>query len=113
MDQRTICIAAPAPAGGPAGPGGAAGEFELEEGRWRPSSAGTAEHADVFREIHEARPEAAVRLARAVTQLPEAGTNFRGFRLLEELGRGAFGRVFLARQGDLADRPVVLKVAAD
>ena len=30
--------------------------------------------------------------------------------LVEELGRGAFGRVFLARQGDLADRPVALKV---
>ena len=45
--------------------------------------------------------------------LPEAGTEFLGFRLVEELGRGAFGRVFLARQGDLAGRPVALKVAAD
>src|SRR6516225_9217707 len=45
--------------------------------------------------------------------LPEAGDSFLGFRLLRELGRGAFARVFLARQGDLADRPVVLKIASD
>src|SRR4051794_29191818 len=90
MDQRTICIAAPASAGGLAEPGPAAGEFELEAGRWCPTSAAAAEHPDAFREIQQAHPEAAERLAEAVTQLPEAGTNFRGFRLLEELGRGAF-----------------------
>src|SRR2546428_1620333 len=41
-----------------------------------------------------------------------AGDSFLGFKLVGELGRGAFARVFLARQGDLADRPVVLKVSA-
>jgi len=45
--------------------------------------------------------------------LPEVGDDFAGFRLIAEIGRGAFGRVYLARQGDLADRPVVLKVTAD
>jgi serine/threonine protein kinase/Flp pilus assembly protein TadD len=44
---------------------------------------------------------------------PAIGATFLGFRLLRELGRGAFGRVYLARQEDLADRPVVLKVTAD
>src|SRR5262249_60071092 len=34
-------------------------------------------------------------------------------RLESELGRGAFGRVYLARQGDLADRLVALKIATD
>jgi serine/threonine protein kinase/tetratricopeptide (TPR) repeat protein len=43
--------------------------------------------------------------------LPGVGTHFLGFELIEELGRGAFGRVYLARQGDLAGRPVALKVA--
>jgi serine/threonine protein kinase len=38
---------------------------------------------------------------------------FCGFHLERELGRGAFGRVFLARQGALAGRPVALKVAPD
>src|SRR5262249_7179246 len=52
-------------------------------------------------------------LAEAAARMPGAGDDFLGFRLLEELGRGAFGRVFLARQGDLADRQVVLKISAD
>ena len=43
--------------------------------------------------------------------LPDVGQVFAGFRLVRELGRGAFGRVFLAEQVDLADRPVALKVA--
>lgn len=34
-----------------------------------------------------------------------------GFRLLHELGTGSFAKVFLARQGELADREVVLKVS--
>src|SRR4051794_30602537 len=34
--------------------------------------------------------------------MPEVGGEFLGFRLIGELGRGAFGRVYLARQGDLA-----------
>jgi serine/threonine protein kinase/predicted Zn-dependent protease len=42
---------------------------------------------------------------------PEAGQTIGGFLLVEELGRGAFGRVFLARERQLADRPVALKVA--
>jgi eukaryotic-like serine/threonine-protein kinase len=45
--------------------------------------------------------------------LPEAGRVWQGFHLLHELGRGAFGRVFLARQNDLANRLVALKVCAD
>ena len=44
---------------------------------------------------------------------PALGSIFAGFRLEEELGRGAFGRVYLARQGSLAGRPVALKVAVD
>jgi eukaryotic-like serine/threonine-protein kinase len=47
---------------------------------------------------------------RAATGLPAVGEDFLGFRLLDELGRGAFGKVYLARQGNLADRPVVLKI---
>ncbi len=46
-------------------------------------------------------------------QFPAVGTRYLDFYLLAELGRGAFGRVYLARQGELADREVVLKVSAD
>src|SRR5205807_10548510 len=46
-------------------------------------------------------------------EMPAAGTEFCGFRILAELGRGAFGRVYLAQQRDLASRYVVLKVSPD
>lgn len=41
---------------------------------------------------------------------PEIGTTFLGFRLHEELGRGAFSRVFLASEIALGNRRVVVKV---
>ena len=44
--------------------------------------------------------------------LPEAGDSIGPYRLLRELGRGAFARVFLAEQSDLGDRLVVLKVSS-
>jgi serine/threonine protein kinase/predicted Zn-dependent protease len=71
------------------------------------------EQAEFFGDIDQADAKAADRFARAVVTLPETGSDFLGFHLDAELGRGAFGRVYLARQGDLADRPVALKVSAD
>src|SRR5262249_429483 len=44
-----------------------------------------------------------------VPGLPALGDEIFHFRLRRELGRGAFARVFLAEQADLAGRPVVLK----
>jgi prepilin-type processing-associated H-X9-DG protein len=44
---------------------------------------------------------------------PEVGETLGEFHLLEELGRGARGRVFLASQSSLAERLVVLKVTPD
>jgi serine/threonine protein kinase len=43
-------------------------------------------------------------------QFPSAGEYLGDFMLLAELGRGAQGRVFLATQQSLGERPVVLKV---
>jgi serine/threonine protein kinase/Flp pilus assembly protein TadD len=43
--------------------------------------------------------------------LPEINQSIYGFQLLHELGRGSFARVFMAKQGDLADREVVLKIS--
>lgn len=43
---------------------------------------------------------------------PRPGETFGDFELLDEFGRGAHGRVYLARQPALADRPVVLKLAS-
>jgi serine/threonine protein kinase/Tfp pilus assembly protein PilF len=42
--------------------------------------------------------------------LPAVGEHFLGFELVSELGRGAVGCVFLARQRELASRLVVVKV---
>ena len=44
---------------------------------------------------------------------PQVGTEMLSFFLQSELGRGTFSRVYLARQGDLANRFVVLKVSAE
>jgi serine/threonine protein kinase/predicted Zn-dependent protease len=41
---------------------------------------------------------------------PEVGQTIAGFSLTEELGRGAFARVYRALERQLADRPVALKV---
>jgi serine/threonine protein kinase/tetratricopeptide (TPR) repeat protein len=71
------------------------------------------ESAELFGDLDHADPKAADRLALAVVSFPRPGSMFLGFRLERELGRGAFGRVYLARQGDLANRPVALKIASD
>ncbi len=44
--------------------------------------------------------------------LPQIGDVVSGFALVDVLGTGAFGRVYLARQADLADRLVALKVSS-
>jgi eukaryotic-like serine/threonine-protein kinase len=46
-------------------------------------------------------------------QMPKPGQRFLHFDLVRELGRGVFGRVFLARQADLAERLVALKVTPE
>jgi serine/threonine protein kinase/tetratricopeptide (TPR) repeat protein len=69
------------------------------------------EGAQVFRDLHRSDPAAAEQLAVALTALPEVGSRYSGFELIQELGRGAFARVFLARQADLAGRQVVLKLS--
>lgn len=63
-------------------------------------------------EAAEDPQQAAVdRLAEASDEMPQVGSRWLDFDLIGELGRGTFGHVFLARQGDLAHRLVVLKVS--
>ncbi len=50
------------------------------------------------------------RLADSILEFPVPGESLGEFELLEELGRGTFSVVYLARQGGLENRPVVLKV---
>ena len=50
--------------------------------------------------------------ARAATAAPpRPGEVVGGFRIVTELGRGAFARVYLAEQIELGNRPVALKVS--
>jgi eukaryotic-like serine/threonine-protein kinase len=51
-------------------------------------------------------------MAGAGPWFPEPGQTFGDFELLDQFGQGAHGRVYLARQPSLADRPVVLKLAS-
>lgn len=49
----------------------------------------------------------------ATDRMPDIGDTIApGYRLTNELGRGAFGRVFLAHETNLGDRPVVIKLSA-
>ena len=86
-----------------------AGELGLDS--WGKSFNGSPQQAELFLDLHRSDPEAAHRIAQAVTAIPEVGTEFLGFRLRAQLGEGAFAKVFLAQQGDLANRSVVLKVS--
>jgi serine/threonine protein kinase/tetratricopeptide (TPR) repeat protein len=49
-------------------------------------------------------------LSEAGPAFPESGQTIAGFRLVEEVGRGSFARVFLAQDRTLADRLVALKI---
>ena len=62
--------------------------------------------------VHECFDEDAD-LAKATDDVdwPEVGTQFLGFQLVRELGRGAFAHVYLATQPALGHRPVVVKIA--
>src|SRR5947208_12354406 len=55
---------------------------------------------------------AASTIPAAFPTLPVPGDEVFHFRLGRELGRGAFARVFLAEQADLANRRVVLKCSS-
>jgi serine/threonine protein kinase/tetratricopeptide (TPR) repeat protein len=49
--------------------------------------------------------------SRSSRELPDAGDVLSGFRILQELGRGAFARVYLAEEIHLGGRPVAIKVS--
>jgi tetratricopeptide (TPR) repeat protein len=89
--------------------------FGVETVGWPLPPADAADTADLRSE--RSAPDndagAADYLTRTAAALPEPGGEFCGFQLVKEIGRGAFGRVYLALQGDLAGRHVALKLSAD
>jgi eukaryotic-like serine/threonine-protein kinase len=71
-----------------------------------------SEGSSAWTEFSWSAPAAAAGLSIARRRLPEVGERFGPFQLAALLGQGAFGKVFLARQTTLSDRPVALKVTA-
>ncbi len=86
-----------------------------QNGEWQSDSWGKSRSNDIpvrpTNGAHSFDSQLLRRLTDDLPLLPEVGDVFAGFQLIGSLGRGAFGRVYLARQGDLADRPVALKVS--
>jgi eukaryotic-like serine/threonine-protein kinase len=70
----------------------------------RPSAVPSADALDTASLGHTPSPH------RVRNAYPQPGEGFGGFEIVSELGRGGMGRVFLARQPDMASRAVVLKV---
>ena len=77
------------------------GELLKRDGDWRIEFAENGSEA--LARMKETQPDL------VVTDLMMPGMD--GFQLLRELGRGAFARVYLARQPALGNRVVVVKVA--
>jgi serine/threonine protein kinase/tetratricopeptide (TPR) repeat protein len=80
-------------------------DYEQRFPEHKDSLASLFRHHDVMRSVGR------VSASGVPLQLPAVGEELFDFRLRQELGRGAFARVFLAEQADLAGRPVVLKVS--
>lgn len=84
-----------------------------QDGSWHSSRHGDVARAMLLQNVHQSDTEAAFLLAQAMTDLPGVGATFLNFQLIAELGHGSFSRVYLARQGDLANRLVALKITVD
>ncbi|WP_197530768.1 protein kinase domain-containing protein [Bythopirellula polymerisocia] len=88
--------------------------YAIDTSLWRVFSTDNSQKSDAS---HDGRASATIPgffeevglLADEAVELPQSGDSVLNFHLEREIGRGAFARVFLARQGDLADRLVVLK----
>ncbi|MBX7106077.1 MAG: hypothetical protein K1X57_18495, partial [Gemmataceae bacterium] len=67
----------------------------------------------LFQALERADPKVALQLATALTEFPEVGSDYHGYQLIDELGRGAFSRVYLALEDAVDGRCVALKVTGD
>jgi serine/threonine protein kinase/tetratricopeptide (TPR) repeat protein len=83
---------------------------EFEADSWKSVHA-TPEQAQLFTDLHRSDPQAAHQHVQGAAAMPEVGTELLGFRLIALLGKGAVAQVYLAQQGDLANRYVVVKVS--
>lgn len=84
-------------------------QYGIETDRW-PSEIASVDGTDDA--SHGELMQEALVLADNVQNFPAVGDRFLDFTLQREIGRGAFARVYVAQQGELADRLVVIKVAS-
>jgi serine/threonine protein kinase/tetratricopeptide (TPR) repeat protein len=82
-------------------------------GDWPRFEIGSGNASDKWSQVRGSRPDVASAGQRTELPFPAPGDEFLDFALIAELGRGAFGRVYLARQKGLFGRHVVLKVATN
>ena len=103
-------------AGEPVMVGEYASRFGICTDNWPATASADQHEAPASGYSHNGSNHSLARRASSETtsnRFPEVGSDLLGFHLQSELGRGAFSRVYLARQGDLANRLVVLKVSSD
>ena len=81
-------------------------KYEQEFPEHRDSLASLLRHQDFIRSVTSISEPSVPTLA-----LPKIGDELFGYRLREQLGQGAFARVFLAEQSELAGRQVALKTS--
>src|SRR5262245_41044689 len=98
---------------------GAVGELIYEEVTLRREHGETDGSSEILRRFPQWAAQLRVMLelrealeADNAAAFPEVGEPLGEFHLLAEIGRGSRGRVYLARQPALADRPVVVKVSS-
>lgn len=92
--------------------------YQIDTKNW-PRFAATPQHDKISAEssslpasLVDGIWEEALTLADNVKCFPAVGEKFVGFTLQSELGQGAFARVYLAKQKELSNRLVVLKIAS-
>ena len=99
--------------------GRSANGFSVAPTRW--DSLPSINHQSWFRQLsgHSTRRSSGRRSSARLGRIPvdpqqdrafESALAEAGFELVQEIGQGAFSRVYLANQSDLADRFVVLKI---
>jgi len=81
--------------------------YDVDGSRWPKMKLGTRK-PDTNRPVSRRFSEHD--LVPPVVHYPSVGDTFAGYPLVSRIGEGAYSRVFLARQPDLASRLVVLKV---
>ncbi len=98
--------------GEPVTPAEYARRFRLSTEHWPQSSPAEFgyDQADPRRETSMSVAGEAERLTSAIQNLPDVGGRFLDFEIVEQLGGSKYGRVYLARQHDLANRLVVIKI---